>query len=149
MNLEDGVNNLMTSFLKLENDFTTTIASLAPPRESGEHLLPGGIYVLVAAMAGSIITRNRNILLRATVPIAAGVGAGYAVLPITTTNVGNLVWKYEERYPVIRDNHLRASQGIRHFIETGKAHSQMGLAMAEDKVQGARENLEEWVKKGK
>jgi organizing structure protein 2 len=148
-NLEDGVNNLMTRFLHLESSFTSTIASLAPPRESNERLLPGGIYVLVAAMAGSIITRNRNILLRATVPVAAGIGAGYTVLPITTSNVGNLIWKYEEKYPVIRDNHLRVSQGVRHFLETGKAHSQMGLAMAEDRVVGVKEAVEQWVKQGK
>lgn len=139
----------MTRFLKMESSFTSTIRSLAPPRESGEKLLPGGIYVLVAAMAGSIVARNRNILLRAIVPVATGVGAGYAVLPITTRNVGNLVWSYEERYPVIRDNHLRVSNGIRHFYETGKAHSQMGLAMAEDKVEGVGKSLEDWVKKGK
>lgn len=149
VNAEDGINNLMTRFLDLESSFTSTVASLAPSKESGERLLPGGIYVLVAAMAGSIITRNRNILLRATVPIATGVGAGYAVLPVTTRNVGDLVWKYEERYPVIRDNHIRVRDGIKHFVDTGKAHSQMGLAMAEEKVQGVTEAVQDWVKKGK
>lgn len=139
----------MTRFLRLESDFTSTVASLAPPRESGERVLPGSVYVLVAAMAGSIITRNRNILLRATVPVAAGIGCSYYVLPITTRNVGDLVWKYEERYPVIRDNHLAAKERITRFFETGKAHSQMGLAMAEEKVSGVRDTLEDWVKKGK
>lgn len=139
----------MNRFLNLEKDFTSTVASLAPPKESGERLLPGGIYVLVAAMAGSIVTRNRNILLRATVPVGAGIGAGYAVLPITTRNVGNLIWTYEEKYPAIRDNHIRVREGVGHFIDTGKAHSQMGLAMAEEKVQGVREAVEEWVRKGK
>ena len=139
----------MTRVLRLESDFTSTVASLAPPRQSGERVLPGAVYVLVAAMAGSIITRNRNILLRATVPVATGIGASYYVLPITTRNVGDLAWKYEERYPVIRDNHLRATQGISHFLETGKAHSQMGLAMAEEKAQGVKETLEDWVKKGR
>ncbi|KAL2356068.1 apolipo protein O-domain-containing protein [Cryomyces antarcticus] len=146
---ENKTNDLMSRFLHLESSFTSTIASLAPPKESGEHLLPGGIYVLVAAMAGSIVTRNRNILLRATVPAAVGIGAAYAVLPLTTRNVGNLVWSYEERYPVIRDNHLRLRNQISHVWQTGKAHSQMGLAMAEDKVEGVREAVEEWVRKGK
>ncbi|KAF2155217.1 hypothetical protein K461DRAFT_266518 [Myriangium duriaei CBS 260.36] len=146
---EDGVNNAMSKFLQLESDFTSTIASLAPPKGSNEKVLPGAVYVLVAAMAGSIVTRNRNILLRAAVPVAAGITTSHYALPITTRNVGDLIWKYEERYPVIRDNHLRARQSISHFIETGKAHSQMGLAMAEDKVQGVRESVEEWVRKGK
>ncbi|GAB7356989.1 hypothetical protein MBLNU459_g7823t2 [Dothideomycetes sp. NU459] len=149
VSLEDSVNRGLTSALDLESSFTSTVASLAPPKESGERLLPGAVYVLVAAMAGSIVTRNRNILLRATVPVAAGVGAGYAVLPITTRNVGDLIWKYEERYPVVRDNHIRVKEGVKHFVDTGKAHSQMGYYMAQEKVQGVREAVEEWVKKGK
>jgi len=139
----------MTNFLKLESDFTSTVASLAPPKESGEKVLPGAVYVLVAAMAGSIITRRSHILLRATVPVAAGIGCSYTVLPITSRNVGNLAWKYEEKYPVIADTHLRVRNSITHFIETGKAHSQMGLAMAEDKVQGVKDSVETWVKQGK
>ncbi len=59
----------MDKAFALEQSFTSTVASLAPPaRESGERLMPGLIYVLVAAMAGSIVTRNRNILLRSSVP---------------------------------------------------------------------------------
>ena len=122
--------------------------SLAPPKESGEKIFPGALYVLVASMAGSIVTCNRNIVQRASVPAAVGLTAAYAVLPITMNNVGNLVWRWEEKYPVVRDNHLRVTESVRHFIETGKAHSQMGLAMAEDKVQGVRETVQDWVKKG-
>lgn len=105
--------------------------------------------MLVAAMAGSIISRNRNIALRFLTPIATGVTTAHYVVPRTTENVGNLVWKYEEKYPVVRDGHLRATEGVRHFLETGKAHSQMGLAMAEQKVAGVRETVEEWVRKGR
>lgn len=146
---EDAVNSGMTSFMETEKSFTSTIASLAPPKESNEKLLPGGIYVLVAAMAGSIISRNRNILVRFATPILTGVVTANYVIPRTTENVGNLIWSYEEKFPAVRDNHLRISQGVRHFIETGKAHSQMGLAMAEDKVQEAREAVQDWVKKGR
>ncbi|KAK5172995.1 uncharacterized protein LTR77_003117 [Saxophila tyrrhenica] len=146
---EDTVNSGMDKFMDAEHSFTSTIASLAPPKESNEKLLPGGIYVLVAAMAGSIISRNRNILIRFATPIITGVTAAHYVVPRTTRNVGDLVWKYEEKYPVVRDNHLRITEGVRHFVETGKAHSQMGLAMAEERVQGVRESVEDWVKKGR
>ncbi|KAI6921384.1 hypothetical protein KC355_g17170, partial [Hortaea werneckii] len=149
MKAEDTVNQGMNRFMSAEHDFTSTIASLAPPKESNEKLLPGGIYVLVAAMAGSIISRNRNILLRLATPIVTGVTTAHYVVPRTTQNVGNLVWSYEEKYPVVRDNHLRITEGVRHFVETGKAHSQMGLAMAEERVQGVREAVEDWVKKGR
>ena len=134
--------------MSAEHNFTSTIASLAPPKESNEKLLPGGIYVLVAAMADSIISRNRNILVRFVTPIITGVTTANYVIPRTTQNVGNLVWDYERRFPVVADNHVRVVQGVRHFIETGKAHSQMGLAMAEERVQGVTEAVQDWVKKG-
>ncbi|KAF2864213.1 hypothetical protein K470DRAFT_225447 [Piedraia hortae CBS 480.64] len=144
---EDGVNNAMDRFMSAEQSFTSTIVSLAPPKESNERLMPGGIYVLVATMAGSILARNRNILFRFVTPIITGVTAAHYVVPRTTQNVENLIWRWEERYPVIRDNHLRASNGIRHFIETGKAHSQMGLAMAEEKAGDIKGAIEGWAKR--
>ena len=100
-------------------------------------------------MAGSIVTRNRNILLRATVPAAIGIGAAYAVLPITMKNVGDLAWTYEERYPVLADAHLRTRERVTSFWETGKAHSAMGVGMLQDKVAETRSTMEDWVKKGR
>nr|POF15296.1 micos subunit mic26 [Quercus suber] len=149
VSMEDAVNGGMDRFMSAEHSFTSTIASLAPPKESNEKLLPGSIYVLVAAMAGSIISRNRNILIRFVTPIVTGVTTANYVVPRTTENVGNLIWEFEKKYPVVRDNHLRASEGVRHFVQTGIAHSQMGLAMAEEKVTGVREAVEDWVKKGR
>ncbi|KAF4301007.1 Apolipoprotein O [Botryosphaeria dothidea] len=146
---EDKVNDGLTEALRLENSFTSTIASLAPPKESGEKVMPGAIYVLVSAMAGSIVTRNRNILLRSTVPVAVGIVASYAILPLTTRNVGDLIWTYEERYPVIAENHLRAKERVTRFVQTGIAHSKMSAAMLEEKIGEAREAIEDWVKKGK
>ena len=146
---EDAVNNALTETLRLEHSFTSTIRSLAPPKESGEKIFPGALYVLVASMAGSIVTRNRNILLRASIPVAIGLGTAYAVLPITMKNVGDLAWTYEERYPVIADAHLRTKERVSKFLETGKAHSSMGFYQLQDKVGEAREKVEDWVKRGK
>lgn len=146
---EAAVDNALTETLRLEHSFTSTIRSLAPPKESGERIFPGALYVLVAAMAGSIVTRNRNVLLRASVPAAVGITAAYAVLPITMSNVGNLAWSYEEKYPVIADTHLRTKARINHFIETGKAHAGMTVGMVQEKVHDVRDSMEGWVKKGR
>ncbi|OCK78560.1 hypothetical protein K432DRAFT_435901 [Lepidopterella palustris CBS 459.81] len=146
---EDAVNSALTKTLNLEHSFTSTIRSLAPPKESNEKLLPGTLYVLVSAMAGSIVTRNRNILLRASVPVAVGIGAAYAVLPLTMRNVGDLAWKYEERFPALADTHLRTKARVEKFWNTGKAHSQMGVGMVQDKIGEVREKMEDWIKKGK
>lgn len=146
---EQAVDNALTATLRLEHSFTSTIRSLGPPKESGEKIFPGALYVLVASMAGSIITRNRNILLRASVPAVVGIAAANVVLPITTRNVGDLIWTYEERFPVLADTHLRTKERISRFIETGKAHAGMTAGMVEGKLADTRESLEGWVKRGR
>jgi organizing structure protein 2 len=146
---EDAANNALTKTFDLEKSFTSTVASLAPPKQSGEQLMPGLIYVLVSAMGSSIITRNRNILLRASVPLAVGIGAGYYFIPVTMGNVGELVWKYEKKYPVVADTHLRVKERVTRFVETGIAHTKMSVGMMEDKVGEVREGVENWVSKGK
>lgn len=146
---ENKINNTMTKALDLENSFTSTIASLAPPKESGEKLMPGSIYVLVAAMTGSIITRNRNVLLRTSVPALIGIGAGWVVLPITMNNVSNLLWKYEQKFPVVADTHLRARSGIERAIYMAKLHTEQGKRIVDEKVAEGRESVEGWVRKGK
>ncbi|KAF2257555.1 hypothetical protein CC78DRAFT_601182 [Lojkania enalia] len=146
---EETANNALTETLRLEHSLTSTIRSLAPPKESNEKVLPGALYVLVASMAGSIVTRNRNILLRATIPAAIGVGTAYAVLPLTMQNVGNLAWTYEQRFPAVAEAHLATKVRTQKFLETGKAHSAMMVGMVEDKFAEAREKLEDWVKNGK
>jgi len=133
----------------MESSFTSTIASLAPPKESGERVMPGTIYVLVSTMAASIVSRNRGIILRASLPLAVGIGAAWVVLPITMRNISDLVWVYEEKFPAVRDTHLRTRESVVRGIEMTKLHSALAGQWIEDKVGGMREELEGWVKKGK
>ncbi|UKZ51351.1 hypothetical protein TrVGV298_005110 [Trichoderma virens] len=146
---ENKVNQTMDSAFDLEQSFTRTIASLAPPRESGEKLMPGAIYVLVAAMAGSILTRNRSVVLRATLPFALGVGAGWTVLPITMRNVSDLAWKYEQKFPVVAESHIKLREGIQKGIHFAKVHREVGVQYVDDKVTNVREAVENWVAQGK
>lgn len=145
---EDGINNMMSRYLNLEQSFTSTIASLAPPPTANEHLLPGTVYILVAAMAGSIISRNRGFLLRFATPTAFGVGAAYTFLPVTTRNVGDLVWKYEQRYPALAKTHLQIRDRAEQIWETSKAHTQTTMDIAEQKLDEARKGVEGFVGKG-
>ena len=146
---EDGVNRTMDRVFALEKSFTSTVAGLAPPRESGERVMPGLIYVLVAAMAGSILTRRSNILLRATVPVALGIGAANVVLPLTARNVGDLAWRYEQRVPALAGAHLRTREALEKGWSFARTHTQVGKRIADEKVAAARESVEDWVKKGK
>ncbi|KAF5665773.1 hypothetical protein FHETE_6526 [Fusarium heterosporum] len=146
---ENKVNETMDSAFNLEQSFTSTIASLAPSRESGEQLMPGAIYVLVAAMAGSIITRNRSIVLRASLPLALGIGAGWTVLPITMRNISDLTWKYEQRFPVVAESHIRLRESLLSSASFAKAHREVLLNSVSEKVTDTREAVEGWVQKGK
>lgn len=146
---EDAVNSTIDSAFHLERSFTSTIASLAPARETGEKLMPGLVYVLVASMAGSIITRNRNILLRASMPLAFGIGAGWLLIPVTMTNVSDLLWSYERRFPAIADTHLKTREGIYNAYKFARVHVDVGKDYVDSTVTNARDTVEGWVKKGK
>ncbi|CAK7215868.1 hypothetical protein SCUCBS95973_002628 [Sporothrix curviconia] len=146
---EDGVNRAADKVFGLERSFTETVASLAPSRASGERLLPGAVYVLVAGMAGSIVTRRSNVLLRATVPLVFGVTAGWALLPVTMRNVADLAWTYEQRVPVVAQAHLQTRAALERTASFAKTHAEVSKTFADDKVHQVREKVEDWVKQGK
>jgi len=143
------VNAAMSRAFSLEQSFTSTIASLAPPRESGERLMPGLVYVLVAGMAGSIVARNRNVLLRASAPLALGLGAAWAVLPVTMGNVSGLLWEYEQRFPAVADAHVRTREGVEKGVRFVKVHGDLAASKVTEAVAEVREKAEGWVRKGK
>jgi MICOS complex subunit MIC26 len=139
----------MTWALHKETSLANTISSLAPAPETGEQLLPGAIYVLVATMAGSIVSRNQKILIRATFPLAVGITAGWMLIPVTMQNTANLSWEYEKRVPVIADTHVQ----IRRFAEEAwrqtRVHAQAVTRWADETAGQSREKVEGWVKNGK
>ncbi|KAJ4365391.1 hypothetical protein N0V85_009255 [Neurospora sp. IMI 360204] len=146
---EDAVNSGMSRAFDLEHSFTSTIAGLAPPRESGERLMPGLIYVLVSGMAGSIVARNRGVVLRGATPLAFGLGAAWTFLPVTMNNVSALAWKYEQKFPAVANAHIRTREGIEKGIYMAKVHTEIAQHKVEEAVTGVRETVEGWVRKGK
>lgn len=139
----------MSAVLHQERTFTQTIASLAPAPETHELMMPGALYVLVAAMTGSIVSRNRNILLRATVPFAVGLGAAWILLPVTTRNVGDLVWTYEEKVPLISINHMRIRGAVEEGWRQAKIREEATMKWVDERVGESREAVEGWVRKGR
>jgi len=105
--------------------------------------------VQLAQSLQTIITRNRNILLRATMPLALGIGAGWTVLPVTMRNVSDLAWKYEQRFPAVAESHIKLREGIQKGVSFAKVHKDVGVRYVDEKVTDAREAVEGWVKQGK
>ncbi|KAK2800960.1 hypothetical protein FQN50_007935 [Emmonsiellopsis sp. PD_5] len=145
---ENSFNDALSRVLHAESRFTNTIASLAPSRESGERLLPGSIYVLVSAMAGSIVSRNRGIFLRASTPLAIGTAAAWTLLPVTMQNVSDLVFEYEKKVPGVAEKHVQIREAAERSWYTAVAHSGMTRGILESKIAQGRGVLEEWVRKG-
>lgn len=139
----------MSAVLDQERTFTETIASLAPAPETHEQVMPGALYILVAAMTGSIISRNRNILLRATMPFAVGLGVAWIVLPVTMRNVGDLVWTYEEKVPVISINHMRIRGAVEEGWRQAKIKEEATKQWIDERVGESMEAVEGWVRKGR
>lgn len=146
--VENSFNDFLSRALNIENAFTNTVASLAPSPESGEHFMPGGVYVIVAAMAGSIVSRNRGLILRGVSPLAFGTVAAWSLLPVTMRNVSDLVWEYEKKVPAVADGHLQLREKAEHIWSTGVAHSGMTRGIMEEKIGEARKKLEQVVSKG-
>jgi organizing structure protein 2 len=146
---ENGVNTFMSWAFKQETSFTNTIASLAPSPESGERLLPGAIYVLVATLGGTIMTRNRGILLRATFPLTVGITAGWLLIPVTMRNIADLSWEYEKKVPVISNTHAQISGFSREAWKQTKVHAKMVTQWADDTTGESRKKIESWVEKGR
>jgi organizing structure protein 2 len=139
----------MTWALRKETSLANTVSSLAPAPETGEQLLPGAIYVLVATMAGSIVSRNRNTLIRATFPLAVGITAGWILIPVTMQNIADLSWEYEKRAPVIAEKHAQIGRLARDAWHQAKIHTQAVTKWADETAGQSREKVEGWVRNGK
>ena len=139
----------MSWVLRKETSFTNTVASLAPAPETGEQLLPGVIYVLVATMAGSIASRNRGIFVRASFPLVVGIAAGWTVIPVTMQNIADLSWEYEKRVPFISETHAQIRGFTIEAWRQSKIRAKAVTAWADNTAGAARARTEDWVKSGK
>ena len=105
--------------------------------------------MLVATLAGSIVSRNRGIFLRATVPFAVGITAGWMLIPVTMRNTSDLIWEYEKRVPVIADSHAFVGGFARQAWKEMRERGKIVAEKADNAAVNARQGVEGWVEKGK
>jgi MICOS complex subunit MIC26 len=149
LSAETSFNGFLTWAFRKETDFSNTMASLAPSPETGEQLLPGAIYVLVATLAGSIVSRNRGIVLRTTVPLAVGIAAGWYLIPVTMRNTSDLIWEYEKKVPALADTHSEISKLVYEAWRQTRGYTKGAVEWADEKSVEARKTVEDMVSKGK
>ncbi|ORZ25452.1 apolipo protein O-domain-containing protein [Absidia repens] len=92
-----------------ENDVRGTINEIV---SEDEDILPNAVYIGVAALAGTIIARNRNIVLRFLTSTAMATGASFYLLPKTTHNLGVQLEKLERKYPELGKAHATANEAV-------------------------------------
>jgi MICOS complex subunit MIC26 len=108
-----------------------------------EQLTPAVLYVGVASLSGSILSRNRSIFTRALLPTAFFYLSFNHFLPKTTKNVSAYAGSLEEKhFPVLAQKHTVAIAHTRMTWErlreagiTGRDKFQVGLGSALRKVQ--------------
>lgn len=139
----------MNWLFRKETNIANTIASLAPAPDTGEQLLPGAIYVLVATMAGSIVARNRGIFVRATFPLAVGITAGWYLIPVTMRNVSDLAWEYEKKVPGVSETHAQIAGFARAAYNQIREGSKDTVQWADQEAGKARRKVEQFVGEGR
>ncbi|KAF7724918.1 hypothetical protein EC973_000577 [Apophysomyces ossiformis] len=110
--LEEGkthVNTLYEQCKQFEKDVRALVKETVAP---DEEVLPNALYVGVAALAGTIIARNRNIVLRFLTSTALAAGTSFYLLPKTTHNVGVQLEKLERKYPELQNAHRVADEAV-------------------------------------
>ncbi|KAG2205118.1 hypothetical protein INT47_002212 [Mucor saturninus] len=141
--LEEGkthVNGWVQKVQQLESDVTSNIQSTI---DKDEEIFPNLLYVGVAALAGTIIARNRNVVLRFLTSSTLAVGASYYLLPKTTHNVAVQLERIEKKYPQLVSVHESVNEtvfGVRKQLDD--AVSQVQGAYAEN-TQKLRQQIQE------
>ncbi|KIK70219.1 hypothetical protein GYMLUDRAFT_34710, partial [Collybiopsis luxurians FD-317 M1] len=129
------VQGLVSKWIGVEHAVEHRVKAIISPEES---LTPGILYVGVATLSGSIITRNRSLPLRLIFPpILLALSANH-FLPKTTSNLTAYLGSLEDQYfPTLAEKHAVAN-----------AHSAMTWERIKDATRSGRESLYGGVVKG-
>jgi MICOS complex subunit MIC26 len=110
------------------------IKSFASPTET---LTPGLLFVGVATLSSSIITRNRMLASRFLVPPTLFIVTMHQFLPETTSNISAYLNSLEEQhFPNVAEKH-----------RVGRAHASMTVDRVKDWTQQSRERFDSGVER--
>lgn len=107
-----------------EKKVTGILSSL---HEKQEDLFPNFIYIVIAALSGNIIARQRGILSRFLIPPTLGLAAFRYFLPQTCSNTFSFFWKFEERkFPTVADQQKKTYYTAESWFQTLSESSSSG-----------------------
>ncbi|OXC64604.1 hypothetical protein AYX13_06029 [Cryptococcus neoformans] len=120
----------VSKWITFERNVEREVKSVLPPDEA---LNPGLIYVLVAGLSGSVLSRTRSLPVRFLAPPLFTLLAFPYFLPKTSHNVRKYLSNLEDKhFPEFAARHD-------HFVQTGVAHWGMLWGRIEDATEDARE----------
>jgi len=118
------VQGVVSQWIGVEHAVESRVKSLAAPEEP---LTPGILYVGVATLTGSIISRNRLLATRLFLPPLFLILSLNQFLPKTSHNLSLYLSELEERYtPTLKEKHDIANAHTRMTWERAKAATKDG-----------------------
>ncbi|CAH6722212.1 MICOS subunit Mic26p [[Candida] jaroonii] len=139
----DYVNSGYDKYHKTERSVTTTVSEL---HDKNEDLVPNGIYVIVGALSGTVMSRQRGILSKITFPVIMGLVSFKYFLPQTFNSTKNFVWKLEKKtVPEIahqQENLYNKSSQLIDTIETTADKSSQSISSSIDSL---RTNIKKYT----
>ncbi|KAL0095369.1 apolipo protein O-domain-containing protein [Phycomyces blakesleeanus] len=156
--IEEGkghVDSLHQKLKNFENDVKATVRETV----TDEDVLPNALYVGVAALAGTIIARKHNVVVRFLTSSALAYGAAVYLLPKTTHNIGVQAERLEQRYPELQSVHHSVDQVVhevrqevegvlaqlRGAVDSNASSLASQFQSGLDKVKGETSNVESQV----
>lgn len=135
--------DLFERFIRDERGAAKTIASL---KDEHEDVLPAAIYVLIAGLTGSILSRRRNILFRGLAPIIFGTGAFAYLLPRTFDNTRSLAWKLEkEQVPELAEKQIEAQKQVTDLQKKAQDIYDDGEKEVQKGWKSTRQTIKDWT----
>ncbi|KAJ1951621.1 hypothetical protein FBU59_000026 [Linderina macrospora] len=145
---------LVDKWIDTEKSFERLVKRTVP---EGEKLAPGIIYVGVAALAGPIFMRKRNVAVRFVSPLVFGTAAGFYFLPGTSNVILRNIWgrygdpktidnakaQWENAKQAQRDMRKKVAEAVQEL----RMSMQEGRGFATKAVEEIKEKTPEPVKK--
>ncbi|OLL25400.1 hypothetical protein NEOLI_001224 [Neolecta irregularis DAH-3] len=135
-----GIDNLVDRWISLEGKIEKTANEVKPM--NGEKVMPGGMYVVISGMAGSILSRNRLFPVRLAMPILTSIGAAIYFLPQTSRNIGALLLKIERKIPKLEKVHNQIHNQLLEAVEYAERTKEQGQRTIEESVYRSRKFVE-------
>ncbi|KAI5969150.1 hypothetical protein CANMA_001817 [Candida margitis] len=137
--LSNWLNGSYTKFNDTERFVTSTVSDLHYKKED---LLPNGIYVIVAALAGTIAARPRGVIAKTTFPVIAGLAAFKYFLPVTFDNTREFTWNLEQRKaPQVAKQQADAYNSVVGLAKSIEDGAEQSVRHVESRAQSLRQSI--------